>query len=519
MQYITLVRCGIRAENYFSDRDFEDIKRFQNSQLFHGIGAVIHHETKRFLQNEMGTRKEQFASNGGGNRQRGNTSRVEQENSQIITAERIENFRITDENLGIGGAKTKFENNLIAIQTLQRIEAENRQATSEEQEILSRYVGWGGLPQAFDEKNEKWAKEYHKLKSTLTEKEYQAARKSTLNAHYTSPVVIQAIYQALQQTDLQKGRILEPSCGIGHFFGLLPEDKKDFSLYGVELDSITGRIAQKLYPKANISIMGFENTNFPDNYFDIAVGNVPFGSYKVADSRYDAQNLYIHDYFITKTLDLVRTDGIAALIVTKGVLDKENTKARESLAQKADLLAAVRLPNTAFQQNAGTEVTADILFLRKREVPPEKLPDWVQIRKDENGLPINSYFCENPSMILGKMAFWKNRYGNQNETACLPFENSDFKELLQQAISKINLPQIPVLEKDVSLQENVLPRILSSEEKETIKNFSYTILNNELYYRENQFLKPISVSDNVKNRIKGMIAIRDITRRYTFTIM
>jgi len=630
MQYITLVRCGIRAENYFSDRDFEDIKRFQNSQLFYGIGAVIHHETRRFLQNvvlgiknyslekgglshetkqtnfirretgnhvssrgglpdtrleterteirrtvrqnetrihertrgstiltnaagghterlsgessrtstgtdraingtdgtksrnqrgtqgeksnEMGTRKEQFASNGGGNRQRGDTSRVEQKNLQITTAERIENFRITDENLGIGGAKAKFENNLTAIQTLQKIEAENRRATPEEQEILSQYVGWGGLPQAFDEKNEKWAKEYHKLKSTLTEKEYQAARKSTLNAHYTSPVVIQAIYQALQQTDLQKGRILEPSCGIGHFFGLLPEDKKEFSLYGVELDSITGRIAQKLYPKANISIMGFENTNFPDNYFDIAVGNVPFGSYKVADSRYDAQNLYIHDYFITKTLDLVRTDGIAALIVTKGVLDKENTKARESLAQKADLLAAVRLPNTAFQQNAGTEVTADILFLRKREVPPEKLPDWVQIRKDENGLPINSYFCENPSMILGKMEFWKNRYGNQNETACLPLENSDLKELLQQAISKINLPKIPVLEKDISLQENVSPRILSSEEEKIIKNFSYTILDNELYYRENQFLKPIFVNDNVKDRIKSMIAIRDITR-------
>ena len=336
------------------------------------------------------------------------------------------NYHITEDTLGTGGQKSKFQNNIAAIQILKQIEAENRLATSEEQETLAKYVGWGGLAQAFDAANEKWATEYAKLKELLTPEEYEAARRTVLNAHYTSPTVIKAMYEAIDAMEFTPGNILEPSCGTGNFFGLVPEKYRQSNLYGVELDSLTGRIAKQLYQKAGITIGGFEKTEHPDDFFDLAIGNVPFGEYKVHDKRYDKQNLFIHDYLLTKTLDKVRPGGVLAFITTKGTLDKANSRAREELAQKADLLGAIRLPNNAFKINAGTEVTSDILFFQKRGSAPEKLPDWVQIGQTEDGIPINKYYLQHPEMVLGKMSFWENMYGNKAETACLPIEGADF---------------------------------------------------------------------------------------------
>lgn len=421
------------------------------------------------------------------------------------------NFQIKENNLGVGGPKAKFNDNILAIQTLKQIEAESRPATPSEQEILSKYVGWGGLSYAFDGNNEKWRKEYVQLKELLTESEYNAARNSALNAYYTPPIIIKAIYQTLQQTGLQKGKILEPSCGTGHFFGLLPESMKDLTLYGVELDSLTGRIAQQLYPKANIAVSGFEKTSYPDNYFDMAVGNIPFGSYKIPDGKYNHLNFRVHDYFIAKTLDNVRTDGIVALITSKGVLDKPDTKVREYLAKKADLLGAVRLPNNAFYKNAGTDVTADILFFKKRETPPVVLPEWVQVGKNNEGIPINRYFLENPHMVLGKMSFWANMYGDKKNTACLPFENADLSKQLEQAFSRIQIPEIPERKTTKEEKENI-PNIVYKEEM-NLKNFSYHLIDGQLYYRENQLLKPVNANYDARNRIAGMIELRDCTRQ------
>ena len=315
------------------------------------------------------------------------------------------NFIIKDDNLGEVGAKTKFKNNIEAIKTLQFIEFENRLATQEEQEILSRYTGWGGIPQAFDENNQNWNKEYNELKSLISDEEYNLARASTLNAHYTSPLVIKAVYKAISNMGFEFGNILEPSCGVGNFFGFLPEEMKKSKLYGVELDSLTGRIAKQLYPKANIQITGFENADFPDNFFDIAIGNVPFGSYKVVDKKYDKQNFFIHDYFFAKTLDKIRTGGIIAFITSKGTMDKQNPRVRKYIAERAELIGAVRLPNNAFLKNAGTGVTTDILFFQKREGILDIIPDWVHLGLTENGVPVNSYFIDNPDMILGTMVF------------------------------------------------------------------------------------------------------------------
>ena len=422
------------------------------------------------------------------------------------------NFHITDDELGTGGQKTKYQNNVAAIRTLKQVEAENRLATPQEQETLSNYVGWGGLAQAFDPDNEKWSREYAELKELLTPEEYASAQSTVLNAHYTSPTVIKAMYEAVSRMDFMPGNILEPSCGIGNFFGLVPEGYEKSNLYGVELDHLTGRIARQLYQKADITISGFEDSSHPDDFFDLAVGNVPFGEYKVHDRRYDRQNLLIHDYFLTKSLDKLRPGGIAAFITTKGTMDKLGSKAREELAQKADLLGAIRLPNTAFKANAGTSVTADILFFQKRGSAPEKLPDWVHIGQTEDGVPLNNYFLQHPEMVLGKMAFYENMYGNATETACLPIEGADLKEQLVQAIGYIAPPDRELLHMDA-------PEPEAGEKAETIpadpdvRNFSFTEKGGKLYFRENSRMKLAEPGKTQAARIRGMIGIRDSARK------
>jgi len=422
------------------------------------------------------------------------------------------NFHITDDNLGAGGEKAKYQYNVTAIRTLKQIEAENRLATPEEQETLSRYVGWGGIAQAFDEGNPKWAKEYAELKELLTPEEYESARSTTLNAHYTAPTVIKAIYQAIGSMNFQPRTLLEPSMGIGNFFGLLPEQLSDAKMYGVELDNLTGRIAQQLYQNADITVSGFENTNHPDDFFDLAVGNVPFGNYSVHDRRYDRQNLMIHDYFFTKTLDKVRPGGIVAFITSKGTLDKQSSKARAALAQKADLLGAIRLPNNAFKANAGTEVTSDILFFQKRDRVPEKLPEWVEIGENEEGVPLNRYFLEHPEMVLGKMEFCRNMYGNEKETACIPIEGADLSEQLAEAIQHISPPDRELLEPEIAEPEDG-KAVETIPADPDVRNFSFALTDGKLYFRENSIMKRVELGKVPTERVKGMIEIRDRARK------
>ncbi|MFA7462920.1 MAG: N-6 DNA methylase, partial [Anaerovoracaceae bacterium] len=417
------------------------------------------------------------------------------------------NYRITDDMLGHAGAKTKYSWNVAAIRLLNRLEEENRLATPEEQEVLSRYVGWGGLPQAFDENNSQWAKEYAELKELLTDEEYTSARASTLNAHYTSPTVIKAMYACLENMGFKTGNILEPACGIGNFFGLIPDSMKNSKLYGVELDSITGRIARQLYQQANIAEQGFEETSLPDSFFDLAIGNVPFGSYGVADKKYDKYHFYIHDYFFAKTLDKVRPGGIIAFITSKGTMDKQNPEVRKYIAQRAELLGAVRLPNNAFYDNAGTQVTTDILFLQKRDRVIDIEPDWVHLSTTKDGIPINSYFAKNPDMVLGTMAYDDMMYGNAKETTCRPFENADLAELLREALENIHA-EITEYEPDEMAEEEDT----SIPADPNVKNFSYTVVDGEIYYRENSRMNKVEVSVTAANRIKGMIAIRDCVR-------
>ena len=417
------------------------------------------------------------------------------------------NYRITDDMLGHAGAKTKYSWNVAAIRLLNRLEEENRLATPEEQEVLSRYVGWGGLPQAFDENNSQWAKEYAELKELLTDEEYTSARASTLNAHYTSPTVIKAMYACLENMGFKTGNILEPACGIGNFFGLIPDSMKNSKLYGVELDSITGRIARQLYQQANIAVQGFGETSLPDSFFDLAIGNVPFGSYGVADKKYDKYHFYIHDYFFAKTLDKVRPGGIIAFITSKGTMDKQNPEVRKYIAQRAELLGAVRLPNNAFYDNAGTQVTTDILFLQKRDRVIDIEPDWVHLSTTKDGIPINSYFAKNPDMVLGTMAYDDMMYGNAKETTCRPFENADLAGLLREALENIHA-EITEYEPDEMAEEEDT----SIPADPNVKNFSYTVVDGEIYYRENSRMNKVEVSVTAANRIKGMIAIRDCVR-------
>ena len=417
-----------------------------------------------------------------------------------------ENYVISDMELGVGTAKEKFQRNVEAIRTLETIESEKRPATNEEQEVLSKYVGWGGLADAFDETKSAWAKEYAELKTLLSEEEYISARESTLNAHYTSPVIIQEIYRTLQRMGFTKGNLLEPSMGIGNFFGMLPETMRESHLYGVELDSLTGRIARLLYPKANITVDGYEKTAFPNDFFDAAVGNVPFGQYKVADKKYDKYNFLIHDYFFGKTLDQVRPGGVIAFITSKGTMDKENPKVRKYIAQRAELLGAVRLPNTAFKANAGTEVTSDILFLQKRDRIVDIEPDWVHLSQDENGIAMNSYFVEHPEMVVGSMEMVSGPYGM--ESTCVPDDSLPFEEQLQKSLSFIegSYEEIELEELNEELIAEVIPAVPE------VKNFSYALIDDRLYYRENSLMRPVEASEGMLERIQGMVAIRDCTQ-------
>ena len=422
-----------------------------------------------------------------------------------IPAPPARNFRITDEHLGEGGPKQKFARNIEAIRTLQTLEDENRNATPEEQEILSQYVGWGGLADAFDPDKDSWAKEYKELKSLLSEDEYAAARASTLNAHYTSPTVIRAIYDAVEQMGFRTGNILEPSMGVGNFFGMLPESMQGSRLYGVELDSITGRIARQLYPEANITVAGFETTSQRD-FYDLAVGNVPFGNYKVNDKAYNQLGFSIHNYFFAKALDQVRPGGVVAFVTSRYTMDSKDSSARKHLAQRADLLGAIRLPNNAFKANAGTEVVSDILFLQKLERPIDREAEWVQVGQTPEGFTINQYFVDHPDMVLGELSAESTQYGREDVTVN-PIEGSDLAEQLKSAMAHINGRYEAMERVNTELDEGA-SHILPADPN--VKNFSYTVVEGEVYYRENSVMTPVELSGDVKERVKGMVELRSL---------
>lgn len=423
-------------------------------------------------------------------------------------SQKVENYHITDYDLGVGTSKEKYQRNVEAIKTLQTVEAEGRAATPEEQETMSKYVGWGGLSDAFDDTKSGWQYEYAELKELLTPEEYSSARSSTLNAHYTSPTIIRGIYQTLERFGFEKGNILEPSMGIGNFFGMLPPTMEKSRLFGVELDDISGRIAKQLYPNAKIEVKGFEETTFPNDFFDVAIGNVPFGQYKVLDKEYDKKNFMIHDYFFAKTLDKVRPGGVVAFVTSKGTMDKASENVRQYLAERAEFMGGVRLPNTAFKANAGTEVTSDILFFKKRDRLVMEEPDWVHTKENKDGILMNSYFADNPEQVVGRMEMISGPFGP--ESACLPDTDRDFDTQLNDSLSNIegyiDLPQIDVDE----LGSDIEDRTLSADPN--VKNFSYTIIDDEVYYRENSIMKPVEMPDTKLERIKGMVAIRDCTR-------
>ncbi len=418
------------------------------------------------------------------------------------------NFRITDDDLGAGGAKTKFKANIEAIRLLQTLDAEQRQATAEEQEVLSRYVGWGGIPQAFDEKNADWAKEYAELKSLLPADEYSEARASTLNAFYTSPTVIKAMYEALSNMGLSKGNVLEPSCGVGNFMGLVPESMENIKMYGVELDSVSGRIAQQLYQKNKIAVQGFETMQFPDSFFDCVVGNVPFGNYKVPDKRYDRHNFLIHDYFIAKSLDLVRPGGVVAVVTSSGTMDKKDSSVREYLANRADLVGAIRLPNNAFQRNANTSVVADILFLQKRDRAAVERAEWVDLGTTPEEYPINQYFAQHPEMVLGEITTESTQYGKQ-ETTVKPIEGADLAQQLKAAVENIHAEITEPEITDDELDQNAEP--LPADPN--VKNFSYTNVDGQVYYRENSYMNKVDLPAVTAERVLGMIALRETTQK------
>ena len=406
------------------------------------------------------------------------------------------NFRITDDDLGAGGPKTKYKANVEAIRLLKTLDAEQRQATAEEQEILSRYVGWGGIPQAFDENNAEWSKEYAELQSLLTADEYKEARASTLNAFYTSPTVIKAMYEALGNMGLSKGNVLEPSCGVGNFMGLVPDSMEKIRMYGVELDSISGRIAQQLYQKNKIAVQGFETMQFPDSFFDCVVGNVPFGNYKVPDKRYDRHNFLIHDYFIAKSLDLVRPGGVVAVVTSSGTMDKKDSSVREYLANRADLVGAIRLPNNAFQRNANTGVVADILFLQKRDRAAVERADWVDLGETSEGYSINQYFAKHPEMVLGKITTESTQYGKQ-ETTVKPIEGADLAQQLKEAVSNIQatITEPEISDDELDVQEEPIPADPS------VKNFSFTNVDGQIYYRENSFMNKVELPAVTAERV------------------
>ena len=421
---------------------------------------------------------------------------------EIPTSDRNQ-FKITNDNLGEGSPREKFNNNVEAIRVLKKCEEENRFATPQEQEILSKYVGWGGLPQAFDEKDSSWSNEYSILKNLLDEKEYSQARESTLTAFYTPPVVIRSMYKALENMGLKTGNILEPSCGVGNFIGMLPDSLEDCKLYGVELDSISGRIARQLYQKSTVAVQGYEDTNLPNSFFDVAVGNVPFGDFKVLDKKYDKHKFLIHDYFFAKTLDKVRPGGVIAFITSKGTLDKENPSVRKYIAQRADLLGAIRLPNNTFKANAGTEVTSDIIFLQKRDSITDIEPDWVYLGENDDGIKMNQYFIDNPEMILGNMEMISTSFGY--DSACIS-DGEKLEDKLERAISNIHAEVKEYELDDIGEEDN------SIEADLTVRNFSYTLIDDKIYFRENSRMYPQELAMTTENRVKGLIEIRDCVR-------
>ena len=418
------------------------------------------------------------------------------------------NFHITDDDLGAGGPKAKFKANMEAIRLLKELEQDQRLATPEEQEVLSRYVGWGGIPQAFEERNSAWAEEYTQLKEDLTPEEYSAARASTLNAFYTSPTVIKAMYEALGNMGLKQGNILEPSCGVGNFMGLLPESMGAASMYGVELDPVSGQIAKQLYQKNRIAVQGFEETSYPDSFFDSVIGNVPFGAYQVSDRKYDRYHFMIHDYFIAKSLDLVRPGGVVAVVTSSGTMDKQNPEVRQYFANRADLLGAIRLPNNAFQRNANTSVVADILFFQKRDRAAITEPDWVQLKTTPEGYTVNSYFADHPEMVLGDFKTESTQYGKQEVTVKAK-EGADLAEQLKDAVQHI---QGTITEQEISDTE-LEEQVVSIPADPDIKNFSFALVGEDIYYRENSVMNKMELPVVTGERVKGMVAIRDATNR------
>ena len=499
------VRQLIRTDDYLSPEELEKYEERQEAQRIADL-----EEAQQVLEVEQ-TDVEQLDMQS----EDGEASEtVEQPESveevepteEMVTDILAVNFRITDDELGQGTPKEKFRANIMAIQLLKKCEEENRNATPEEQEILSRYVGWGGLAEAFDETKAAWETEYLELKTVLTPEEYAAARASTLNAHYTQPIVIESMYQTLENLGFTKGNILEPSMGVGNFFGMLPENLNQSKLYGVELDSISGRIAKLLYPDANIQIKGFEKTDYPNDFFDVAIGNVPFGAYKVNDRQYDRYNFMIHDYFLAKTIDQLRPGGVAALITTKGTMDKTSPEVRKYLAERADLLGAIRLPNTAFKANAGTEVSADILFFQKRESLTKEMPDWVNLGGDANGITVNQYFADHPEMILGEMKEVSGPYGM--ETTCAPMEEADLELQLAEAVKHIHGNMAPSVDVETELDD--VPESIPADPN--VRNYSYTVVEDQVYYRVNFLMNQVKMPAATAERVKGMVAIRDTVR-------
>ena len=416
------------------------------------------------------------------------------------------NFRIQDNDLGAGGPKAKYKANMEAIHLLQTLEKEERLATPEEQESLSRYVGWGGIPQAFEENNSSWANEYLELKNTLSPEEYSAARASTLNAFYTSPTVIRSMYEALENMGLKQGNILEPSCGVGNFMGLIPESMSKANMYGVELDPVSGRIAKQLYQKNKIAVQGFEETNYPDSFFDCVVGNVPFGAYQVSDRRYDRHHFMIHDYFIAKSLDLVRPGGVVAVVTSSGTMDKQNPAVRQYIANRAELLGAIRLPNNAFQRNANTSVVSDILFFQKRDRASIEEPEWLNLKEAAGGYSVNAYFAEHPEMVLGEFTTESTQYGKQ-EVTVKPKEGITLEEQLKEAVQNIHGTITELELSDTELEEDVVSIPADPE----VKNFSFTVVDDEVYYRENSVMNRMELPAMTTERVKGMVKIRDAT--------
>ena len=416
------------------------------------------------------------------------------------------NFRIQDNDLGAGGPKAKYKANMEAIHLLQTLEKEERLATPEEQEILSRYVGWGGIPQAFEENNSSWADEYLELKNTLSPEEYSAARASTLNAFYTSPIVIRSMYEALENMGLKQGNILEPSCGVGNFMGLIPESMSKTNMYGVELDPVSGRIAKQLYQKNKIAVQGFEETSYPDSFFDCVIGNVPFGAYQVSDRRYDRHHFMIHDYFIAKSLDLVRPGGVVAVVTSSGTMDKQNPAVRRYIANRAELLGAIRLPNNAFQRNSNTSVVSDILFFQKKDRASIEEPEWLNLTETPEGYSVNAYFAEHPEMVLGEFTTESTQYGKQ-EVTVKPKEGITLEEQLKEAGQNIHGTITELELSDTELEEDVVSIPADPE----VKNFSFTVVDDEVYYRENSVMNRMELPAMTAERVKGMVKIRDIT--------